>query len=99
MFKDTSANYFIVSVPDTWFQCWFEVCYNFLTFRRSFSLKKFNMFRLFKREPVGEHQCEIGYKGHRLSGWEETLRDARWCIIRREFTKGTRPAFHLLEKH
>ena len=60
VFENSRAKYSVISVPYMRFQCWFEVYFNFHNFRQSFFLKKFNRFRRFSRQPVGERQWEIG---------------------------------------
>jgi SAM-dependent methyltransferase len=95
--RDSGARYLVVSVPYMGFQITFDLYLNARAMRHYFSMKKLLSRKAFTPEPAGGHQWEIGYKGYRLSRWEECLRDCGWAIRRREFTAHTRSVFHLLE--
>ncbi len=96
-FRKSGAQYLIVSVPYMGFQCTLDIYFNRYIFREYFSLKKFNNFKKFKRQPEGGHQWEVGYKGYSVRAWEDVIQSCGWTIKIRDFSVKTRSIFHLLE--
>jgi hypothetical protein len=95
-FRGSGARHLLVSVPYMALQLSFDLYLNTRTIRHYFSLKKRLSRRVFRREPPGGHQWEVGYKGYPLSRWEACLAASGWRIASREFTAHTRSVFHLL---
>lgn len=96
-FRASGAPYLIVSVPYMAFQVTFDLYANRQGLRHYFSMKKLLSRKVFRREPPGGHQWEIGYKGYTLRRWEARLAECGWAVRAREFTAHTRSVFHLLQ--
>ena len=96
-FRESGANYLIVSVPYMAFQITYDLYVNRETFRHYFSMKKLLWCREFRRGPTDGHKWEVGYKGFSLRRWERQLIASGWNICRREFTEHCRSVFHLLQ--
>jgi hypothetical protein len=96
-FRESGARNLIVSVPYMAFQVFFEIYANSSTIRHYFSMKKFPGRKVFRPEPAGGHQWEVGYRGYPLRLWEQRLADSGWSIVDRDFTEHCRSVFHLLK--
>jgi 2-polyprenyl-3-methyl-5-hydroxy-6-metoxy-1,4-benzoquinol methylase len=95
--RRSGAKYLVVSVPFMAFQVTFDLYFNRYTSRHYFSLKKFLSHKVFRPEPPGGHQWEVGYKGYALGVWEKRLTECGWAIRKRDFAAHCRSVFHLLE--
>src|SRR3546814_4978205 len=98
-FHASGARYLLISVPYSAAQFSISAYINRFTLWKRTALKLFKSLRPFQVEadPIG-HKWEVGYRGYSLTAYDRRIRQAGWCIRKRDFTGTTRSVFHLCER-